>query len=105
MTTKLPRPLALLDLGTAFGITTRALRTSADLSQREAALRLGIARPNYARLERGDHTPSLESLLRVAEVFGTSPESLLAEVLRTARERAAPEQTPTVSTRVDTDPP
>lgn len=105
MTVKLRRSLAPLDLGTAFGITTRTLRTLAHLSKREAAERLGIARPNYSRLERGDHTPSLESLLRVADAFDVSPESLLRAVLETATERASPSPSGTPPRRVDPAPP
>jgi ribosome-binding protein aMBF1 (putative translation factor) len=39
------------------------------LSQRELAALLGMRQPNIARLESGDHAPSLETLSRLADVL------------------------------------
>lgn len=41
-------------------------RAEHDLSQRQLADRLGVHQSDVARMEGGDHTPSLERLVRVA---------------------------------------
>jgi len=48
----------------------RAHRMRLGLSQRAMAGRLGMAPPNYHRLEAARHRPTVETLLRVAEVMG-----------------------------------
>jgi DNA-binding XRE family transcriptional regulator len=44
-------------------------RVTNGLSQAELARRLGMRQPNVARLESGDHEPSLRTLARLAEVL------------------------------------
>lgn len=39
------------------------------LSQTELASRLGMRQPNIARLEAGDHSPTLDTLARLADVL------------------------------------
>jgi transcriptional regulator with XRE-family HTH domain len=46
----------------------RAVRRRADKSQRELAKAAGLARSTVARLETGDLTPSLATLVRILEV-------------------------------------
>src|ERR1700679_2130655 len=41
-------------------------RAENGLSQRQLAERLGVHQPDVARMESGEHTPSLERLIRVA---------------------------------------
>jgi ribosome-binding protein aMBF1 (putative translation factor) len=41
-------------------------RAEHDLSQRQLAERLGVHQSDVARMESGEHTPSLERLIRVA---------------------------------------
>jgi transcriptional regulator with XRE-family HTH domain len=41
-------------------------RAEHDLSQRQLAERLGVHQSDVARMETGEHTPSLERLVRVA---------------------------------------
>jgi transcriptional regulator with XRE-family HTH domain len=48
----------------------RAVRRRADKSQRELAKAAGLARSTVARLETGDLTPSLATLVRILEVAG-----------------------------------
>jgi ribosome-binding protein aMBF1 (putative translation factor) len=44
-------------------------RVANGISQAELARRLGMRQPNVARLESGDHEPSLRTLARLAEVL------------------------------------
>jgi len=45
-------------------------RMAHDLSQEQLAARLGMKRPAVTRLERGDHTPSIRTLVVIAQVLG-----------------------------------
>jgi ribosome-binding protein aMBF1 (putative translation factor) len=45
-------------------------RVSHGLSQAALARRLGMKQPNVARLEAGDHEPSLTTLARLSEALG-----------------------------------
>lgn len=56
--------------GVRIGARLRALREAAGLTQAEIARRTGIHRPNIARVEAGRHTPSLETLSRLAGAIG-----------------------------------
>jgi predicted transcriptional regulator len=46
-----------------------AYRTEHKLTQTELARMLGMRQPHVARLEAGDHEPSLATLSRLARVF------------------------------------
>ncbi len=56
--------------GVKLGARLRSLRVQAGLTQAELARRTGIHRPNIARVEAGRHTPSLETLARLAQAIG-----------------------------------
>jgi DNA-binding XRE family transcriptional regulator len=56
--------------GARLGARLRELRLAAGLTQAELARRTGIHRPNIARVEAGRHTPSLETLARLASAIG-----------------------------------
>ena len=56
--------------GDQLGARIRELRLAAGLTQAELARRTGIHRPNIARVEAGRHTPSLETLSRIAVAIG-----------------------------------
>lgn len=58
--------------GEKLGARLRELRLAAGLTQAELARRTGIHRPNIARVEAGRHTPSLETLARIANAIGVS---------------------------------
>ncbi len=60
------------------GERLRALRLAAGLTQAELARRTGIHRPNIARVEAGRHTPSLETLNRLASAIGVPPARVLS---------------------------
>jgi DNA-binding XRE family transcriptional regulator len=61
----------------SLGARLVALRRHQGRSQREVARRLGMAAPNYARLESGRHVPSVATLVRLAETLGLPVAELL----------------------------
>lgn len=64
--------------GVTLGKRMRELRVAAGLTQAELARRTGIHRPNIARVEAGRHTPSLETVARIAQAIGVSPTKVLS---------------------------
>ncbi|MFO0694901.1 MAG: helix-turn-helix transcriptional regulator [Polyangiales bacterium] len=64
--------------GTRLGQRLRELRLEAGLTQAELARRTGIHRPNIARVEAGRHTPSLETLARLASAIGVPTTRVLS---------------------------
>jgi DNA-binding XRE family transcriptional regulator len=64
--------------GVKLGQRLRELRQGAGLTQAELARRTGIHRPNIARVEAGRHTPSLETLARLAAAIGVPTTRVLA---------------------------
>lgn len=65
--------------GVRLGKRLRELRLAASLTQAELARRTGIHRPNIARVEAGRHTPSLETISRLASAIGVPTTAVLAE--------------------------
>lgn len=65
--------------GARLGQRLRELRLAAGLTQAELARRTGIHRPNIARVEAGRHTPSLETLARIATAIGVPTTRVLSE--------------------------
>lgn len=65
--------------GERLGQRLRQLRLEAGLTQAELAKRTGIHRPNIARVEAGRHTPSLETLARLAAAIGVPTTRVLSE--------------------------
>ena len=59
------------------GARLRQLRLENGLTQAELARRTGIHRPNIARVEAGRHTPSLDTLARIADAIGVSTAHVL----------------------------
>jgi DNA-binding XRE family transcriptional regulator len=59
--------------GVWLGQRLRQLRKAAGLTQEELSRRTGIHRPNIARVERGRHMPSLETVAKIAFGIGVSP--------------------------------
>lgn len=55
------------------------LRGHARETQKQLAQRLRMTESMISRLERGDHTPSLETLCRVADAFGRRLEIVFHE--------------------------
>lgn len=57
-------------LGRAVAIQVVRYRAEYELSQSELARQLGMRQPQVARIEAGDHTPTIETLLRLAAGLG-----------------------------------
>lgn len=59
-------------LARALAIAVLRYRTKHGLSQRAFAQQLGMAQPHIARLELGEHNPSVDMLQRLAQGLGQS---------------------------------
>ncbi len=70
----------------AFGDALRELREERGLSQEAAALACGVDRSYYGKIERGMKSPTLTTIWRIADGFGTQPSVLLSYAERLADE-------------------
>ncbi len=59
-------------------ITLRRLRTKRRMSQQRLAAKSGLSREYVARLEIGQHNPSLATLQKLAKALGVPVTELLA---------------------------
>ena len=59
------------------GSHVRAKRIALGLSQEDLATELGVKHQHVSRIELGDATPSLETLLRLSRILGVSTDYLL----------------------------
>jgi transcriptional regulator with XRE-family HTH domain len=66
----------------AFGDALRQLRKERGLSQEAAALKCEVDRAYFGKLERGQKTPTLATLWRIADGFETRPSELLSRTER-----------------------
>ncbi len=66
-----------MDLVTRFAGNVRKLRSKKKLSQKILADKVGISVSYVSMLERGQRSPPLDMLERVAKALGVSPISLL----------------------------
>ena len=57
-------------LARSIGLSIGAYRQRHGLTQTELGARVGMSQSQVARLERMDHTPSFETLLRLADALG-----------------------------------
>lgn len=60
------------------GARVRSLRLFAGLTQADVARRVRTARRNIARLELGEHEPTLTLLVRVARALDCAPSRILS---------------------------
>jgi transcriptional regulator with XRE-family HTH domain len=65
------------NLAQEIGAAVRRRRRELGMTSRELASRTGVSAPFITQLERGQSSISLPRLYRVAEVLGTTPNSLL----------------------------
>lgn len=72
-TPKPPQDAALAE----FGARMRARRTELGLSQEAAARHTGIHWTNYARVERGQQSPRVQLVLKIARGLDTTPGALM----------------------------
>lgn len=73
-----PRP-DRLDRRRAIGEQIRTARLYAGFSQLTVAERVGISLDNYGRIERGQASPTLDTLLGVADAIGVPLAHLVRE--------------------------
>ena len=66
-----------MDLLTKFAGNVRRLRAKKRLSQKALADRVGISVSYVSMLERGQRSPPLETVEKMARALGVSPASLL----------------------------
>ena len=55
-----------------FAINLKELRVINHMTQRQVAEVLGISQPSYIRYENGTAEPTLENLVRIADLFDVS---------------------------------
>ena len=60
-----------------FGEKLKTLRTSRNMSQKQLAERIGIAKSVISFYESGDRFPSYDVLIKIAAIFNTSTDYLL----------------------------
>jgi transcriptional regulator with XRE-family HTH domain len=66
-----------VDYQTAFGVVTRNLRKSLNLSQEELADLCDLDRTYISLLERGLRQPSLSTIFVIAKSLSTKPSNLI----------------------------
>ena len=74
---RLPEDALLLEHASIFPVILRWLRCSMGLTQAEAASRLGIQQPSYAKYEQLGVNPSLELILKIEMALDVSILELL----------------------------
>lgn len=62
-------------------LNIKKFRENSGISQAEAARRLGVSRQSYNNYELGKRECDYETLLKIAEIFNTSVESLLRDTI------------------------
>jgi transcriptional regulator with XRE-family HTH domain len=65
----------------ALGARIGELRTAAGMTQEQAAERVGMLTPNYARIEQGRANATVDTLVRIAKVFDVA----VLELFRTPK--------------------
>ncbi len=55
----------------------KEMRKIYSLTQRQVAEKLGISQPSYIRYENGTSEPTLENLVKLADLFDVSTDFLL----------------------------
>lgn len=60
-----------------FGEKLKELRTARNMSQKQLAERIGIAKSVISFYESGERFPSYEVLIKIADIFHTSTDYLL----------------------------
>jgi transcriptional regulator with XRE-family HTH domain len=67
-----------MDLLTRFATNVRKLREKKKLSQKSLADKVGISVSYVSMLERGQRSPPLETIEKMAKALGVPPANLLA---------------------------
>jgi transcriptional regulator with XRE-family HTH domain len=66
-----------MDLLTRFAANVRKLRAKKSLSQKALADKIGISVSYVSMLERGQRSPPLETIEKMAKALGVTPANLL----------------------------
>lgn len=69
------------DINFQFGNILRRLREGRDMTQEEFAALCGISRAYYGRIERGEHSTTLEVCQKISEATGLSFSELFADIV------------------------
>lgn len=64
-------------LAKLIGAAARRARKALELTQEDAAERIGVSVEFYARIERGNSLPSVPTFVRIASSLGVSADSLI----------------------------
>jgi transcriptional regulator with XRE-family HTH domain len=65
------------ELAKSIGAAAREARKSLELTQEDAAEKIGVSAEFYARIERGNALPSVPTFARIAAALGVSADTLL----------------------------
>ncbi len=65
------------ELAECIGAAAREARKALDLTQEDAAERIGVSAEFYARIERGNALPSVSTFSRIAKALDVSADTLL----------------------------
>lgn len=69
----------------AFGAALKELRERHGLSQEAAALACGVDRAYFGKLERGQKSPTLDTIWRISDGLDTQPSKLMARAERLSK--------------------
>jgi transcriptional regulator with XRE-family HTH domain len=69
-----------LSVEVVFGRTLKRLREEAHLTQEEVGLRCQMHLSAVARLEAGQRSPTLRTIVRLARALGVPPAALLSDL-------------------------
>lgn len=69
------------DINIQFGNILRKVREGRDMTQEEFAELCGISRAYYGRIERGEHSVTLEICQKISESTGLSFVELFEEII------------------------
>lgn len=67
----------MLDM--TFAVRLREIRISLGLTQSELARRMGVSQPRIAEMEKGEYSPTLSTLQKIANALKINPHELLEE--------------------------
>jgi transcriptional regulator with XRE-family HTH domain len=65
------------ELAKSIGAAAREARKALELTQEDAAERIGVSAEFYARIERGNALPSVPTFARISAALGVSADTLL----------------------------
>ncbi len=67
------------ELAQAFGMAVRALRTERGIAQETLANLASIERSHLGKIERGEHTPTLAAIFKIARALECSTAVLMTQ--------------------------